>query len=149
MLENSFTMIQQISVFAMLGICSYEDVKTKHIHTVWLAVFATEGILCSLFLWNRPVIEMIAAIMPGVLIFALSEAVHGSIGEGDGVLLMITGIFLEVSFILGMLTLAVFLSAGYALFLYIIRKKSKKYEMPFIPFLLIAFAGEILLERYY
>lgn len=148
MFEDSLTMMQQMSVLALLGICSIEDVKTKRIHVIWLAVFAAEGILCSVLFWKRPLGEILTAMIPGILIFVLSSAVSGSIGEGDGMLLTITGIFLEVSFVLSMLTVAVFLSAGYALFLYIVRKKSRKYEMPFIPFLLIAFIGVILSERY-
>lgn len=148
MFEDSLTMMQQMSVLALLGICSIEDVKTKRIHVIWLAVFAAEGILCSVLFWKRPLGEILTAMMPGILILVLSAAVSGSIGEGDGMLLTITGIFLEVSFVLSMLTVAVFLSAGYALFLYVIRKKSRKYEMPFIPFLLIAFIGVILSERY-
>lgn len=148
MFEDSLAMMQQISVLALLGICSIEDVKTKRIHAIWLAVFAAEGILCSVLFWKRPMGEILAAMMPGILILVLSAAVSGSIGEGDGMLLTITGIFLEVSFVLSMLTVAVFLSAGYALFLYVIRKKGRKYEMPFIPFILIAFVVVILSERF-
>ena len=40
-----------------------------------------------------------------------------------------------------------FLAALAGLFLYIFKKKSRKYEMPFVPFLFLAFLSEILLER--
>lgn len=142
-------MIQQLSVLAMLGICSLEDLKTKQIHTAWLAVFAAEGLAGALFIWQRPVNDIIAAMLPGIFILIVSFAAHGAIGQGDGMILIILGTFLQVSFLVGMLMTAVCFSAGYALFLFIIKKKNRKDEMPFIPFLFIAYVAEILLEKYY
>ena len=120
-------MVQKLSVLVLLAVCSMEDLKTKRIHTVWLKVFAAEGLAGTILLWQRPVYELILAMTPGMFFLLLAFAAHGGIGEGDGLVLIIMGFFLKPSLILGMLVLAVFLSAGYALFLFIAQKKNRKY----------------------
>ncbi len=142
-------MVQKLSVLVLLAVCSMEDLKTKRIHTVWLKVFAAEGLAGTILLWQRPVYELILAMTPGMFFLLLAFAAHGGIGEGDGLVLIIMGFFLKPSLILGMLVLAVFLSAGYALFLFIAQKKNRKYEIPFIPFLLAAYVGEIAAVKYF
>lgn len=141
-------MVQQLSVFALLGICSYEDIKDKKIHTRWLLTFSVEGILLWFF-WERcSIIEMLLAILPGLLLLFLAFITKGGIGEGDGMLLIVIGIFLGGAYAFKIFVYALFLSGSYALFLFIIRKKSRKYEMAFVPFLLLSFVGDILLRNY-
>ncbi len=143
-MERGEGMFRQLSVLAMLGICSYEDLKSRQISVVWLAVFALEGILCCLFSGEGLMAHVITAMVPGLLLFLLSFVSGGGIGQGDGMLLMVAGIFLGGSCVLSILVYAVILSGIYALFLFIVRKKGKKYEIAFVPFLLAAFLVEML-----
>ncbi len=147
MIEKEKKMLRQLSVFALLGICGMEDWKTKRIHIGWLLFFAAEGFLCSVCFWKRPFLEIAMAVIPGIMIYILSNVLQGGIGEGDGLLLLVTGLFLNASAVFGIFMHAVFLAALAGLFLYIFKKKSRKYEMPFVPFLFLAFLSEILLER--
>ena len=132
-------MIGYLSVLLLLGVCSYEDLKRKQIRTVCLAVFAAEGIVYWMFTRQRPLGDIGAALIPGCCVLALSFLTRGEIGEGDGLLLMTMGLFLEASGVCMVFIYALFLAAGYALFLYNIRKKNRKYEIAFIPFVLAAY----------
>ncbi len=140
-------MIQQLSVLAILVICGYEDLKSRRIGTIWLFVFAVEGV----FLWfmegTHSMFEIVPAVSTGLFVLLLAFITKGGIGEGDGLLLMIIGIFLGGADTFRIFLYALLLSGGYAVFLSVIRKKNRKYEIAFIPFLLLAFAGESLFHN--
>lgn len=137
-------MTGQLSVLLLLCICSYEDFKRKQIYTVWLAIFASEGIIYWMFARDRTFVEIVTALVPGCCVLALSYFTHGGIGQGDGLLLITMGIFLDVFGVCMVFLSALFLSAGYALFLYYIRKKNRKYEIAFVPFLLAKICLEFI-----
>lgn len=139
-------MIQQISVLLMLTICSYEDIKRRRIHIGWLVLFTAAGILYGIFRGEGLPVQIWSAMVPGLFLFLLSFLTRGGIGQGDGMLLMVMGIFLESLYVWKILLYALFLSAGYALFLFFIRKKGRKYEIAFVPFLLAAFIGGLFCE---
>ena len=121
-------MLPQLSVLTMLGICSYEDLKNRRICVGWLAAFAIEGILYAIFCKEGLSVKMLTAMLPGLLLFLLSFVSKGGIGSGDGLLFMVIGIFL-----------------GGALYLFVFRKKGKKYEIAFVPFAMVSF---IFAERF-
>lgn len=129
----------QLSIFLLLGICSYEDLKRKQIRTAWLAVFAGIGILYAVFTGNRLFAEIALALIPGCCVLALSVFMRGEIGQGDGLLLLVMGFFLDAVCLCMILLSALFLSAVYALFLYYIKKKNRNYEIAFVPFILAAY----------
>lgn len=139
-------MVQKLMVLVALVICSYEDLKNKSIHTSWLLILAAAGILWRLFAGQWQLAGILSAMVPGFFVWLLSIITKGSIGEGDGMMLMIIGIILGGSCAFRIFLYALFLSGGYALFLFVIRKKSRKHEMAFVPFMLVAFTGEILLS---
>lgn len=129
----------KLSVLAMLVVCSYEDLKYRRIYAGWLSLFALGGILCCMFSGEGLLPLRITAMVPGLALLLLSFVSGGGIGQGDGMLLMVVGIFLGYSPVLAMLVYAVIFSGIYALFLLVAGKKGKKYEIAFVPFLLAAF----------
>ena len=58
-----------------------------------------------------------------LLLFLLSFVSKGGIGSGDGLLFVVIGIFLGGACVLTILLYAVILSGGYALYLFVFRKK--------------------------
>lgn len=140
-------MIGQISVLLLLGVCSCQDFKRKQICTGWLAVFAAEGMLYGIFVADKPPVEIMIALIPGCCVLALSFFTCGAIGQGDGLLLMTMGFFLDAIGICMIFVSALFLSAAYALFLYYIRKKNRKYEIAFVPFLLAAYIWSLCMGK--
>lgn len=139
-------LVNNLSVFVMLGICSMEDIKNKRIQLKWLAGFAAEGIWIWCVLTKQPVLQILAAMFPGMLLSLFSYISQGGIGFGDGLLVMVIGVFLGAADTIQVLLYAVFLSALWALFLFTVKKKGKEHEIPFIPFLMAAFIGYIMLE---
>ncbi len=137
-------MVQQLSVLTVLCICSYEDLKNKQIHTGWLVIFAAEGILIWFFGGNWAFDRVMIALLPGFCMLLLSFATRGGIGEGDGLLLMTTGILSEGRDILDIFLYALLFSGIYALFLFVAGKKKGNDEIAFVPFILLSFVGNML-----
>lgn len=140
-------MIRQLSVLAVLAICSYEDMKSKQICIKWLLLFAAEGVLLWILGEKQSIIEIITAISPGLCVLLVAFMTRGGIGQGDGLLLIVTGIFLGGASAMKIFLSALFLSGGYAAALLVIGRKNRKYEIAFVPFLFLAFIGEMLIEN--
>jgi len=137
-------MIQRWIVLLMLVACSRQDILHRRILVKWLVYFAIAGGFCWIILIKQPITMLILAIIPGFVMLFFSFVSRGSIGQGDGILLMILGLYLGTAATVRIIVYSVFLSAFYALYLYFGKNKGKDYEMPFVPFLLAAFLLDIL-----
>ena len=131
--------MELICVLSMLGICTVQDVRKKQI-SIWIAVaFAVGGI--ALYIWKNPFTlqELSGGMALGGILLVLAFLTRESIGMGDGLLLVVTGLYLgfweNLWLILGALGLASLAS----LVLVVVHKKGRTYEMPFVPFMLISY----------
>ena len=68
----------------------------------------------------------------------MSRWTNGKIGEGDGIVVAAMGMLIGWYEILLLFSQACFLSAGYGLWLMVVRKSGKNRAVPFIPFLFMA-----------
>lgn len=135
--------VQQISVLGMLGGYGLADLKNRNLHTFWMKIFLLEGLFMNIWAWRSFSGDLIWALLPGVFLIFLSKITRGSIGEGDGILVFLSGMFLDAQSVWQILCVAVFFSAICALFLYLFAKKEKQYEMPFVPFLLVGYVMQL------
>lgn len=138
MLEACFTL-------GLLGIESIQDIREKKL-TVWLiCAFGVCGAVCHLIYERGEYQSLLGGIAVGAAMIAVSLLTKGRVGLGDGLVLFVTGIFLGFRQNLTLFMVSQVLTAVYALFLLTIRKKGRGYEIPFVPFLLIAYVGMLAL----
>ena len=76
--------------------------------------------------------------IPGMMMVMMSRWTNGKIGEGDGIVVAAMGMLIGWYEILLLFSQACFLSAGYGLWLMVVRKSGKNRAFPFIPFLFMA-----------
>lgn len=113
------------------------DLKHKRIPLKTVFAFAAMAII-YLAGENRFLEENIFfQLLPGLGLLFLSAATKEKIGYGDGAAVMVLGLWTNLLFSTIVLCLAFCLAGCYA-GAYIIKSKSKKGEIPFIPFLLAA-----------
>ena len=137
-------MWNQAVVVSMLTLCSAEDMKRKQIRLNPVLLFGILGIFFHM-LWRVQSIENILLGMSvGVVLLMLSVLTGGRIGAGDAVLLIVTGIYLGLEQNLQLFFSGLLLCGMWALGLLILRKKSRKDSIPFVPFLLAAYMGMLL-----
>ncbi len=131
-----------------LGICSYTDIRKKVVYVKVIVPFLLIGILLCISPLGNGIHNALYGTVVGLAILILSFATNGAVGEGDGLVLMITGFYLGFLNNIRLLCMALFLSAIVSVAAVILGKWGKKTELPFMPFLLISFliikAQEIL-----
>lgn len=128
-----------------LGYLSGKDIKLKKISVVPLLV---SGILAVIYVlagksMNMSMMYFIACLLPGMLFLLLSWLTGEKVGYGDGMVLLVMGLWTNGFFCMIVTCLAVFLSSLYAVYLLLKRKKEL---IPFVPFLLAAMEVMLLYE---
>jgi leader peptidase (prepilin peptidase)/N-methyltransferase len=89
---------------------------------------------------------ILLGLLPGIFLLFLSKATRESIGMGDGVMMLVLGIYLGVRKVLDLFFLSLFLSSIWAGFLLLVKKKRRDWEFPFVPFLFLGYVGMCVLQ---
>ena len=138
-------MWSQAAVVSMLTLCSAEDIKRKQIRLNPVLLFGILGIFLHM-LWRMLSIEnVLLGMSVGVVLLIFSIVTGGRIGAGDAVLLIVTGIYLGFEQNLQLFFIGLLLCGIWALGLLVLRKKSRKDSIPFVPFLLASYMGMLVL----
>lgn len=130
--------MEKLLVIGLLGVSSWLDIKRKEISTIVLVIFGLIGIILLFSKRNLTYLSVFGGILVGIIVLILSYITRGDIGIGDGLILIVTGIFLGGYKNFELLLGALALSAIFSCLLLFINKNMKQ-EIPFIPFLLIEY----------
>ena len=130
----------------VLLVCNaWQDWKKREILPISLWIFLVAGVALNGALGYQTWNSAVGGAMVGGVMLVLSWVTRGGIGWGDGLLLCVTGVYLGLMDNLGMLLWALLLCAVFSVGLLLTRRADWKKEIPFIPFLLAAYLGELLL----
>lgn len=121
-------------LYGFLILFSYWDIRSRRMSTGWVFGGVFFSALYALFGGQK----ILWGMVPGAVLCLLAWAAKGSIGCGDGLVLMIIGNLTDVRMSLLILSVAVMMSFGYSIVLLVFRKKRRKDVFPFIPFYLSA-----------
>lgn len=132
-------MIQAYVLLGTLGIHSIEDIRQKKI-TVMITLFSgIIGILLHIWFQNRSIYEMLSGVLAGVCILLFGRLTNGGIGAGDGILFMLTGLYLGLPENITLMLLSFTLAGVYGLCQVVIKNKSQNEKIPFAPFLFLGY----------
>ena len=92
--------------------------------------------------------EIIAGILAGAFFLLISKLTKESFGYGDSILIVIMGAFLGFWSLMSVLFMAFFMAGLFSVIMLLKTKFHKKSKFPFIPFLMAAYAGGIILNGY-
>lgn len=137
-------MVQSYVLLGTLGVHSLEDIREQKI-TVTVTLFSgILGVLLHLLFQNRSIYEMLLGVIPGIGVLALSCLAKGQIGIGDGMIFMLTGLYLGFWDNLLLMFLSFTLAGIWGLFLILARRCKRTDRMPFVPFLFFGYSLMIL-----
>lgn len=137
-------MIQACVLLGTLGVHSIEDIRQKKI-TVMITLFSgIIGIILHLFFQDQSIYEMLAGVLAGVFILILSRLTKGRIGMGDGLIFMLTGLYLGFMDNLILMCISFSLAGLWGIFLIFIKNSSKSEKIPFVPFLFIGYCFMVM-----
>ena len=121
-----------------LSLLAVEDLRIKKIPVIPLMLTGIVGMIFHLMYWNRDIQDILGGISIGIVLYFISVITRGKIGKGDGVLFMVTGVYLGFWNNLILLWVACVMAGVVGAGMMVAFKKNKDYKLPFVPFVLLA-----------
>lgn len=137
--------MEQICVLSFLGINSYFDIRKGEISLRVAAAYMILGVF-YLFLHRQRLLPLLAGVLPGLLLLCIGKVSGGALGLGDGLIVLVAGLYMGIWKTLEFITVAVLLAAVWAGILIFGKKGGGKASFPFVPFLLAAYAAPWLVQ---
>ena len=131
--------IVHICLIIILGVICVFDIKRKKIPVYMLIILAAAGIISNFTVGEFDIEKRIIAMLPGMILLIVSMITKQQIGYGDGLIILIMGLYIDIDDILSIVLSSFLLSSIAAIILMTVFKKKKNFEMAFSPFLLIGF----------
>ena len=140
--DLAWMVIKEIVLLAGLGIMSVEDIRKKGIKRLWLIGLGIVGLIFTIADAEVLCVSFLLRFVPGVVFVLLAWATREQIGMGDALLILVMGWYLNAIELVDVCLLAFFIAGLVALVLLVVIKKSKKFELPMVPFI---FAGYVVM----
>ena len=137
--------LSHIILFIYLTICTITDIRTNTISRIYSICCGLILLLLNILSTNISFTDILISAFPGLCLLLLGIATRQAIGYGDGIGLMILGIFEGFEGMLFIAARAFLLSSLYGIWMLLALRKTWSASMPFFPFLLMAFAGGLIL----
>lgn len=131
--------ILNILLGVLLGISAWIDIRKKIVSDKILVLSFCLGIVVFLIFQPFTILWAAGGTLIGMLVMGISKLTKGQIGMGDGKLLCVTGIYLGVYKNLELFFTALLLASIWGIIVLMIRKADRKTELPFVPFLMMAY----------
>jgi len=143
--KGSGGMIRIVLMCFFLVFNTILDIKTKKLPTTILVCFCPIGIIVNFFQPEYSGKELALGAVVGLVLLVVSYVASGQIGSGDGILFVVTGLFIGGINNFCLLLWASVLCAVFAGVLLITKKVTGKDRIPFVPFVLISYLGQVIL----
>lgn len=132
--------VKELCTVVFLAMNSWLDIRRREISLLLTVVYAGCGIICSI-LQGRKIQDVLIPAGIGILFLEAGLISRGAIGAGDCWILLALGALLDTETYIRMLCIGFFLAAFWSGILLVIRRKSRKTEIPLVPFLLAGYIG--------
>lgn len=129
--------METVGLIGMLVVCSVEDLRRREMHLLFLMLFGIAGMVLHMVFRTYSIYEIVGGMLIGLALIGISIVSHGKIGRGDGVLMMVTGIYLGFWNNLLLLWCATCLTGLFGIGMFFVRGR-RNIELPFAPFVLAA-----------
>ena len=126
-----------ITIFLILS--TLIDLRKKEVNISLCISVALVGLIYEIFISKTDILSIILGILPGIFLMLTSIVTNEEIGKGDAAILSTLGIFLGLKKTILVLIYALFSTIIIGGILLLIRKKNKKYKIPFVPFILFSY----------
>ncbi|MDO4302965.1 MAG: hypothetical protein Q4D94_03530 [Bacillota bacterium] len=123
-----------------LAVLTPDDIREKRISVGKLAAGMMSALIYRIIEGRINAALMVSALVPGVVLLLLAAVFRESIGSGDGLAVMVLGMWTNGLWALLVVCVAIILTGVFAV-IYLLGKKRE--TIPFVPFLLLGM--EVLL----
>ncbi|MBQ9766314.1 MAG: prepilin peptidase [Lachnospiraceae bacterium] len=137
-------MIHAIMI-TFLGMLSFYDFRERRLPICVVVGFFVCGGVTALLGTKLLYVDMLVGLAIGLLIILISCFTRGQIGMGDGLMFMAIGVSVGGKVGMTILMLSLLLVCVVAIALLVTRQIKKGDRLPFAPFVLCAYIGQLLL----
>ncbi len=136
----------RLTLLGYLLVAAVADWKTKRVSVPFSVAAGIAA--CAIHLFEKDgFLAWAPGCLPGIFLFLVAYLTRQAVGYGDACVLAVIGLFLGFSQTVGIFVTALLLLCPVSL-ICLIWKRSRKYQLPFVPFYLAAYgcwlAGEIV-----
>lgn len=117
-----------------LAVLSADDIREQKISVKKAGTGAAAALICRLIMGQFSCIGIAIACIPGLFLLLLSILTNESIGKGDGIVVMVLGLWADVWWTFWVTCLAICLAGLFALICLILKRRE---PISFVPFLLL------------
>lgn len=128
-----------------LGVQGCVDFKYKEI-PLWFSILGAIIGIIFCFAEKRALGNVLLSCVPGVAALVFSRLTKEIMGYGDGIVLVVMGIYLSLEHLISIGITAFTIAGVAALILLVVFQKKGSYRIPFIPFLSMAYGIEYLMK---
>lgn len=129
--------MESLSLMGMLGVLSIEDIKSHKVRDILVLSFAIIGVLMHVIFQRIGTFDVLGGLGIGAVVLIISKSTGEKIGLGDGLVLMLTGIYLGFWRNMVLIWISTTFLALYGGIMIIAKKKRKDDRIPYIPFLML------------
>lgn len=140
-------MIKYISILILyiyLIICTISDIKTKKINLKLSLIFLFIGLFIFSFFIKADMKILLYNLLSGISVLFVSLFTKGAIGAGDAIILIIMSFYMPSASLLIILFFSLLMASIVSVAL-IIKKYSRKYALPFAPFITLGYTIFLLI----
>lgn len=129
----------------LLGIAAWGDWKRREISVNLLIVMSAFSIIATVLMKRNTWLEVLFGVGLGLFFVYVSYLTGEKIGYGDSWLIGVLGVYLGGTRLLELMLIASFTASLCSIVYCMIRGWNKNHSLPFIPFMMAAFVGVLIL----
>ena len=136
--------MEKYGTLIFLLFSSFLDIRKREISIPVTLMFGLAGGAYSIKT-GRTMTDYLIPAAIGIFILACSILTRGQVGMGDGWLLMALGCMMRMESYIQMACIGMLLAAACSGVLLLVFRKSRKTEIPLVPFLLLGYVGGMVI----
>ena len=136
--------MEKYGTLIFLLFSSFLDIRKREISIPVTLMFGLAGVAYSITT-GRTMTDYLIPAAIGIFILACSILTRGQVGMGDGWLLMALGCMMRMESYIQMACIGMLLAAACSGVLLLVFRKSRKTEIPLVPFLLLGYVGGMVI----
>ena len=130
----------------MLALETFSDIRTKTVSGLRIIIFIIIGIPVNIIMRYQTLWSAVGGILVGGILLIYAFITKGGIGIGDGLMFVCLGIYLGLSVNLRLLFFSLITAAVLGGIYAVIKKRSIKSQIPFIPCVLSTYLIILIME---
>ena len=133
------TNVRYAGLLVYLAAAAVTDIRKQEVSVKTAGVAAVLAVILRMAAGDINLLSWLAGLLPGILVLLIGKVTGEVVGYGDGIAILVCGLFLGARGCTGCVIIGLFLTFPVSLVLLLWKKADRKSRMPFLPFLLAGY----------